>query len=173
VLLIVLSSTITGLAALYAHRKISTNDREAFVMAIDNGPVFESTLCAKTIYDGNKTKLYNDRDYHTSENVEPITGYTFCKTGRHNKTYWAIKILRETELYLLGTKGPNFAKAGWNKVAKKVYVDAPGLKLDSMFKKKFAPGVYIINSLPIPKAYPFSVTGLPIFWRAIDVAPLK
>jgi hypothetical protein len=170
IILIGVTNLITGIAALYVHRWIANNDRVALVENINSLPVMKISPCEATEYKGAETTLYSDRGYHTVENISEINGYSFCKTGRHSRVFWVIRVTQKTEFYMFATKELNFVANGWKHASSKVFVDAVGLDIDGLYKKEFEPGLYMIQSRPTPNVYPFwSRTTFPVLWKNQDI----
>ena len=55
-------------------------------------------------YEGDRTLLWTDRDYHTTASARRLNGTVFTRIGRREHTPYYLRVLRSTMLYTLANR---------------------------------------------------------------------
>jgi len=127
-------------------------------------PAAEITACEPAIYEGARTLLYSNRPYHTTQDVAPALGLTFCRGERHGTNVWRLEIERPTTLIVFGRDGDGLASRGWTPMDAPLEVAAAGRVLDRIYRRDFAAGRYVIRQ-------GFHATAPIVLWNARAARP--
>jgi hypothetical protein len=125
------------------------------------GPLPRHHGCLLTEYQGRSTPLYADRPYHTSGDVQELSGLSFCRGKRHGQEVWILDVIRPTTLYTLASESHALEQGGWRRLPGSVHVDAAGLDLDRLYAWRVEPGRFAIH-------YGHATTANPIFFDTAD-----
>lgn len=125
------------------------------------GPVEQVTTCQLATYTGADTPLYSNRPYRTTETVPALANLRFCRGARHGTDIWTLEVLRATELLALAGAVHALPERGWSAADVPVLVEAAGVPLDRLYRKRFEPGRYLIRQA-------FARTAIVVFWSPED-----
>ncbi len=117
--------------------------------------------CEAVDYTGPETLLYADRPYHTRERVAALEGHRFCRGGRHGRGLWILDVDRATTLYAIASGQHRLEQSGWKPLPETVWVEAAGLPLDRLYRKRIDRGRYVLH-------YGRARTSHPVFWNPRD-----
>lgn len=120
-------------------------------------PYEKITFCAQAVYRGPETALYANRPYHTAERAETAVGLAFCRGARHGTNVWTVEVSKPTTLVAFGNEAFRLERRGWVPSEEPLLVAAPGVSLDRIYTKRFAPGRYVIRQ-------GFAATAPLVFW---------
>jgi hypothetical protein len=124
-------------------------------------PLALAPRCDLVAYQGSQTALYLDRPYRTSVPVRELEGYSFCRSHRHGQEVWLVEVIRPTTFLTLASRRHQLEAAGWERLESAVRVDAAGVVLDGLYRRRVEPGRYAIP-------YGQARTANPVFWRPAD-----
>ncbi len=133
------------------------------------GPFRGRRACEAVDYTGPATLLYADRPYHTRERVAALEGHRFCRGGRHARGLWILDVDRPTTLYAIASGQHRLEQSGWTPLPETARVEATGLPLDRLYRKRIVRGRYALH-------YGRARTAHPVFWnprdaRIVPIAP--
>jgi hypothetical protein len=133
------------------------------------GPFEGRRACEAVDYAGPATPLYANRPYHTHERVVALEGHRFCRGARHGRGLRLLDVDRATTLYAIASEQHRLEQSGWTLLPETVRVEAAGLPLDRLYRKRIERGRYAVH-------YGRARTAHPVFWnprdaRIVPVAP--
>ncbi len=129
-------------------------------------PIERVTGCEEATYEGPATHLYSNRPYRTKAPVPALAGLRFCRGARHGTAVWTLAVERATDLFALAGAVHALSDRGWSRVEVPVSVEAAGVPLDRLYRKRFEPGTYLVRQ-------GFARTAIVVFWSPDDahIAP--
>lgn len=127
------------------HKNTQINDLEKTL--IYNFLVKPSESQIIKTYKDSTTQLWDDRSYHTNQNIGEITGYSFISFSRNEKKQLLLKCINDCTIYTLANTNEYINLNDWEYV-RKIYVhDVYGPRaFNGLFRKKINKGHYILNN---------------------------
>jgi hypothetical protein len=119
-------------------------------------------------YDSAGTPLYNDRRYHTKEEVPVLRGLRFVPIGRNEMRPFVLEVSAPTTVYTLANRADLRGLAAWTPLPDPVLVDdafSPR-RLDVVLSLAIAPGIHVVRN-------PENGPGRPVFFDPAAVQVMR
>jgi hypothetical protein len=139
-------------------------------MILSNGtppPSERLTSFTPVSYEGATTRLWTDREYRTSTDVERLGGTTFLRIPRNEDRPILFRVARPTVVYLLANRSALSQLPGWSVLPDTVFVADvyPPRRMDVLLSRTVKEGHFVLKG-------PSGGPSHPLFYRVQDVIPL-
>ena len=116
------------------------------------------------LYEGQETRLWSDRDYHTVMDVQRLMGLHFTRIGRREERPILLHVATSTMLYTLANHDRAEGLSGWIELPDSVLIpDAYAPRtFDRLWQRQVGPGVYLVRN-------PRNGPSRPVFFNALEV----